>query len=225
MVYILNHYICKYPQLYPNPMQAPSVLTGPHSQPFLGPAPFQPFFQPTVFATPCSTWGSKQDDEPKFEKFFRGRSWKPWAECLDPQTLWLPRTLEAFSDIVADPHIDYALPPRVSMSSGDVLEHIKAVIDRVVIRLKPATFKIGFTHDPAFRWNNRTFGYIREVDKWTGMMVVWAGSNATVGAYVEAAMILHYKGNLFEANHNSFGTNVSFKLGWGGFNPYTPKNL
>ena len=99
------------------------------------------------------------------------------------------------------------------MSSGDVLEHIKGVIDRVVIRLKPATFKIGFTHDPAFRWNNRTFGYIREVDKWTGMMVVWAGSNATVGAYVEAAMILHYKGNLIESNHNFFWDQCFFQIG------------
>ena len=141
--------------------------------------------------------------ETKFSKLVRGRSWKTWDECLDSDTLFLPRTLEAFHDIEVDTKIDYSLPAKNS-TSGQVLERTKKLIERVVSALSPAIYKIGFTHDPAFRWNNKTFGYQKAIEKWDGMLVMYAGSNAMVASFVEAAMIQWFLGDLMFLKKNLY---------------------
>ena len=130
-------------------------------------------------------------------KYARGAFRKTWDQALDEQTLWCPRTRECFKDIEADPYLEYALPFR-GARSGQVLQHASKHIQSTLDRLSPMTFKIGFTHDPAFRFRNKTFGYLGDRDRWQGMVVVFASHDPIVTSYVEAALILFFMGDWVE---------------------------
>lgn len=130
-------------------------------------------------------------------KYSRGHFRKSWLETLDDQTLWCPRTRECFKDIEADQYLEYDLPFR-GARSGQVLQHASKVLQLTLDRLSPMTFKIGFTHDPAFRFRNRTYGYVTSRDRWQGMIVVFASHDPIVASYVEAALILYFMGDWVE---------------------------
>lgn len=130
-------------------------------------------------------------------KYSRGHFRKSWLETLDDQTLWCPRTRECFKDIEADQYFEYDLPFR-GARCGQVLQHASKVLQLTLDRLSPMTFKIGFTHDPAFRFRNRTYGYVTSRDRWQGMIVVFASHDPIVASYVEAALILYFMGDWVE---------------------------
>ena len=79
-----------------------------------------------------------------------------------------------------------------------MLQHASKVLQLTLDRLSPMTFKIGFTHDPAFRFRNRTYGYVSSRDRWQGMIVVFASHDPIVASYVEAALILYFMGDWVE---------------------------
>lgn len=142
------------------------------------------------------------EDKAKFETFVRGNSWKPWRQVVDQHVMCLPRTEEAFRDIILDPCIDYVLSR--GRSAGQQLKHCTDWIDRVLTRISPCIFKIGLTHDAALRWNNTCYGYSRDSHKWSCMVVIWAGASGLAAAYVEAALIMKYQGILIEVEIGGF---------------------
>ena len=117
-----------------------------------------------------------------------------WESCLDDSTLSCPRTAQCFHDIEEDERLSFRLAP-ISSTSGQVLQHCRRIIESFCERLKPCTFKVGFTHDPGFRFYNHTFGYVRDRDGWQGMMVIFCSHDPVVTSYVEAAMIQVFLGN------------------------------
>lgn len=123
------------------------------------------------------------------------RSRTKWESCLDESTLCCPRTAECFHDIEQDDRLSFRLAPK-SSTSGQVLQHCRRCIEAFCERLKPCTFKVGFTHDPGFRFYNHTFGYVKDRDGWQGMMIIFCSHDPVVASYVEAAMIQVFLGNL-----------------------------
>ena len=140
-------------------------------------------------APPCSTFTRKSG----WDSLVSGKGSK-WVGILDDITFSLPRTPDVFKEMEDDPFVRVWLPPKNS-TSGRVLDHAKRVIESTDYRFAPMSFKIGFTHDPSFRFHNPTFGYKK--DKYQQMIVLFAHHNPEVAAYLEAALIALHDGSLF----------------------------
>lgn len=56
--------------------------------------------------------------------------------------------------------IDFKVP-KFGIPAGSVLTHAQNVLDGIFSKHDPCIFKIGFTHDPEWRWGNNLYGYQR----------------------------------------------------------------
>ena len=117
-----------------------------------------------------------------------------WMSKLDPSVLALPRTENLFRFIEKDPYLSYSLPP-VGSSAGQIIQHCKRVIDKKIELIKPATFKIGFSHNPAWRFNNTKYGYKTGKDRFEAMCVLWASYDPLPAAFLEASLIQLFQGD------------------------------
>ena len=88
--------------------------------------------------------------------------------------------------------IDFDLP-RPNMTAGRVLQHCIGVMERTFQRLDPLIFKVGFTHNPAWRWSNKLYGYGHAVEKWSNMVVLYVTDEPHGPAMLEAALIEKFK--------------------------------
>lgn len=122
-----------------------------------------------------------------------------FEHMLEERILQLPRTVETFVEIENDERLDYYLPKKHALA-GHVLSHCYKVLSDHLERKKPMMFKIGLTRSPRARFYNSKYGYILEKCKWSGMTVVFSSFDATPTAFVEAAMIQHFKGDMIEFN-------------------------
>ena len=73
--------------------------------------------------------------------------------------------------------IDYRLPP-TGVPAGKVLEHAKHVVHRLLEKHAPMVFKLGYTHDPVWRWTNSIYGYSFDCYKYTNMVILYESSEA-----------------------------------------------
>ncbi len=89
--------------------------------------------------------------------------------------------------------IDFDLP-RPSMVAGGVLKHCIAVMERTFTRLDPLIFKVGWTHNPVWRWSNKLYGYGNAREKWSNMVVLYVTHEPHGPAMLEAALIEKFKG-------------------------------
>lgn len=53
-------------------------------------------------------------------------------------------------------------------------------------------FKVGFTHDPAWRWANSLYGYRKSRDRWNSMLVVYLSPEPYSACMMEATLIEKY---------------------------------
>ena len=83
--------------------------------------------------------------------------------------------------------------PRVDALSGSVLKHCSEVFERLHHSENPMIFKIGFTHNPLWRWGNPMYGYNTSRDKWSCMVVVYVSDECHSASMLEAALIDKYK--------------------------------
>lgn len=118
-----------------------------------------------------------------------------WAKFLTDDILRLPRTTRCFQAIQSDPLLSYNLPKKGALA-GQVLKHVFGVLDHHLERHRPSIYKIGYTHNPQWRFHNSQYGYIKNVERWEGMTVVYASENNIAPAYVEAAAIQKHLGPL-----------------------------
>lgn len=116
-----------------------------------------------------------------------------WTRVLDKQVLLLPRTASCFGKIEKDTVLDYKLPKPGALA-GQVLKHVYATLDAHLAKNKPSIFKIGYTHCASWRYHNRKYGYIGDVEKWEGMTIVYVSHEPTGPAFVEAATIQRHIG-------------------------------
>ncbi|CAE7202557.1 unnamed protein product [Symbiodinium necroappetens] len=76
--------------------------------------------------------------------------------------------------------------PTGSHLAGNVLLHASTTIERLFNDHTPMIFKIGWTHDPAFRWANSLFGYYHDpYVRWDAMVVLYVAMNPHGPAMLE----------------------------------------
>lgn len=118
----------------------------------------------------------------------------PWAGKLSSGILGLPRAVQCFAAINADPTIDCRLPKNGALT-GAILTHACATVDSILREQGPAVYKIGYTHCPSFRMRNRLYGYVHDRhQKWQQMVVVYCSDEPVGPAFLEAALINKHKG-------------------------------
>ena len=84
--------------------------------------------------------------------------------------------------------------PQLDALSGSVLRHCINFIDGLIDSLSPVMFKVGFTHNPLWRWGNAMYGYGKSNEKWSEMVVIYLAPEAHSPTMLEAALIEKYKG-------------------------------
>ena len=116
-----------------------------------------------------------------------------WQDALDQKVLSMVRTLDCFTKITMDEKLWYDLPPK-GCTAGAVLKHCLQVANKVIEKHKPLIFKFGYCYDAHVRFYNDTFGYVLDRERWDYLLVVYAAGETTSPAFVEAALIQHFKG-------------------------------
>ena len=117
------------------------------------------------------------------------------GKYLDSTTLALPRTQTLVGQISQDARLSYNLP-RVGSTAGQIIQHSQHVIESVIERKQPATFKIGYSHDPVWRFHNSLYGYAHGRDRFEHLCVVYMSHEYISCAFLEAALIQLFKGDL-----------------------------
>ena len=114
-----------------------------------------------------------------------------WRECLPPEMLAQPGLQTMISEASAQECIAFRVP-KLGALAGSVLSHAITVIDGLHYRHSPMIFKLGYTHDANWRWNNSLYGYGSATEKWTNMVVLYISSEPFGPAMLEAALIEKY---------------------------------
>ena len=86
--------------------------------------------------------------------------------------------------------------PKPNLSAGAVLQHAIRRMEALFSKEEPLIFKVGWTHDPIWRWGNTMYGYKFDRDCWAGMVVLFASHEPHGPAFLEAALIDRYQSNL-----------------------------
>ena len=124
----------------------------------------------------------------------------PAAKCQDYMLPQKERAscglAEVYARCRAFDQICFQLPTG-SHLAGNVLLHASTTIERLFNDHGPMIFKIGWTHDPAFRWANSLFGYYHDpYVRWDAMVVLYVAMNPHGPAMFEAALIDKYQSAL-----------------------------
>ena len=82
--------------------------------------------------------------------------------------------------------------PVAKAPAGKVLAHATSTFEGFHPRHRPMIFKLGFTTNAAFRWTNSKYGYAKDRDGWSGMVVVYLSNEPAGPAMLEAALIDKY---------------------------------
>ncbi|CAE7697717.1 unnamed protein product [Symbiodinium sp. CCMP2592] len=105
--------------------------------------------------------------------------------------------------------IIFNVPSRNALA-GRVVQHCMKEIDIILAVQKPLIFKLGFTHNPVWRWANRVYGYGKAKEKWSHMMILYISEEHFGPAMLEAALIDKYSTTGCR-NINRGGDNVQSK--------------
>ena len=81
----------------------------------------------------------------------------------------------------------------VGAVAGKVLQHASRELERLFQKEAPLIFKIGYTHNPSWRWANRMYGYAHARDGWTNMLILHIAKEPWGPAMLEAALIDKYQ--------------------------------
>lgn len=84
--------------------------------------------------------------------------------------------------------ISYHLPADGS-SAGKVLQHASRELEKLFRKHDPMIWKVGYTHNPFWRWTNELYGYAKARDKWSTMAVLYISKEPFGPAMLEAALI------------------------------------
>ena len=93
--------------------------------------------------------------------------------------------------------LKYMLPPN-GATAGRVLHHAKASMTKLFTQYQPMIFKIGYTHNPEWRWTNDLYGYKFDRDMWEAMVILYQSEESGGPSMLEASLIDIYKGILVE---------------------------
>lgn len=91
--------------------------------------------------------------------------------------------------------IGFKLPPLYA-NVGAVFRHAVKTVELLLQREYPCIFKLGYTHNALFRWENPAYGYALSRDKWSHMYVIYITDEPYSCAMLEAGLIEKFQGNL-----------------------------
>ena len=86
--------------------------------------------------------------------------------------------------------------PSPGVTAGRVLHHAKCSVATLLRKNEPMIYKIGYTHDPVWRWSNKLYGYKFAKDRWSHMVVLYQSVEPFGPAMLEACLIDMFKGIL-----------------------------
>jgi len=120
--------------------------------------------------------------------------------------------LETCQVVLSDPKLEFQLPSKGSLP-GLILKHGVSTVEKKLHREGPLVWKVGITHDPAFRFWNPVFGYaIDRHQKWQKMVILYISHEHCGPAFLEAALIHKFKGTLSKSYRNSWLLLYRFEL-------------
>lgn len=105
--------------------------------------------------------------------------------------------------------IEFRLPGS-KVTAGRVLQHASKVIESLIQKHYPLIFKIGYTHDPCWRWGNSMYGYCHAKEKWSKMCVLCISDEQYSPAMLEAALIDKFQSTFDAMYLQNLGVLVSF---------------
>lgn len=91
--------------------------------------------------------------------------------------------------------IHFALP-KSNAVAGAVLSHAIRIVEKKFSQHDPMIFKLGYTHNPHWRWCNTIYGYGHACEKWSTMTILYAAPEPFSPAMLEAALIEKYQSTL-----------------------------
>ena len=88
--------------------------------------------------------------------------------------------------------IGFNLPPFGALA-GRALRHAVHRLESLFDKHRPLIWKVGYTHDPLWRWCNSLYGYAAARDKWSHMEVLYVSREPFGPSVLEAALIERFQ--------------------------------
>ena len=117
-----------------------------------------------------------------------------WSQCLSSDMLArtsLQNIVEKATSAPMNSIIDFRLP-LLNANAGGVLRHAVKTLEALFNKHAPLTFKIGYTHDPVWRWVNHLYGYDSSIDNFANMTILYISDEHHSAAMLEACLIDKY---------------------------------
>ena len=111
--------------------------------------------------------------------------------------------------------------PRLGALAGNILSHAVKVLETLFKCWDPLIFKIGWTHHPVWRWNNRMYGYGHAKELWAAMIVFYYSLEPHGPAMLEASLIDRFMGTLVCNERRSF---FPCMLPWSSLSPVSQRS-
>ena len=148
------------------------------------------------------------------EQFMAGSSLKLGKSTTKAYMIEFPGLDHVVAESQALGCISFQLP-YVKAPAGTVLHHAICSLHGIFEKQSPMIFKIGFTHNPSWRWSNSVYGYGSSKDKWEHMIILFLSAEPCGPAMLEAALIHEFGSTYFELSvflFVAFFFYVNFKL-------------
>ena len=151
---------------------------------------------PFPWSTACGPEDNPNDEPMMAENdFANGSCTTPelpnWVASL-PETLQSnPGLLSIAQESRSMSFMEFQLP-KPDVVAGRVLQHCVNVVNNTFSKFDPCIFKLGFTHNPCWRWNNDIYGYKLDRARWSNMIVLYISGEPFGPAMLEAVLIHQY---------------------------------
>lgn len=116
-----------------------------------------------------------------------------WVSFLPPSLRTNPGIQTIALQAASMGCISFKIPRSPYLVSGRVLKHCIDVLQGLFLKHEPLIFKLGYTHDPCWRWKNDLYGYCHAREKYTDMTVLWVSDEPHGPAMLEASLIEMFK--------------------------------
>ena len=110
--------------------------------------------------------------------------------------------LEVLRSVDGHTSIFWRLPSKTG-TAGSALNHAINVVKSTLEAKAPMSFKLGYTRNPSWRWDNTLYGYKHDLAyKFQAMLVLCISEEPHSAAMMEAALISYFKGSSAKLRHH-----------------------
>ena len=116
-----------------------------------------------------------------------------WMASLPPTLQSSPGIQTMALEAASIGCIEVKIPKKPNLVAGRVLQHCMDVIESLFRKHDPMIFKLGYTHNPCWRWSNDVYGYCNAQERWSNMTILWITDEPCAPSMLEASLIAMYK--------------------------------